>query len=401
MTHASDVSRRRWLAAFVVVLLAAAPNAWITIESPEAVGEPRLAQWWGLYGAFLAAFLANAIWVAPGDRRVVSVVLLALQTALALGANRLIPTVIGGVATGGALLVVVAAQLSRLPHAAALLWVLFQHAALLAIYLDAWPPSIAWSAGIAYTVFSLVMLSLERQAERERALRSDLARSLADLTATRRLLEAGARDAERVRIARELHDLLGHHLVALSLRLEAAHHADDRALRGAVEQARALTRLLLADLRAVVADLRDPPPIDLPAALRDLAGVDHPPRVSVSVEEGCETGGTTRAAALLRCAQEAVTNARKHARATRIVLSLSEDELTIADDGIGGPIREGFGIRGMRERAAALAGTVTIEHPGPGTIVRVRIPRAPDARPDPAMPGPPARELIGEAGGPA
>lgn len=363
-----------WNMAVAVVLLAAAPHAWATLTRIDAFDPLRLGAWWACYAVFVVAFLV-AIWHAiPREKTTLIAALLAAQTVSALGANWLIPTVIAGVATGGALLVVVASQLSRLPQRVALAWVLAQHAALLWVYLDAWPAPIALVAGIAFAVFSLAVMSMERMALRERALRLRLHHTLTQLTEAKQRLEERARDAERIRIARELHDLLGHHLVALSLQLQLAEREEPAQARASVARASSLTRLLLADLRAVVADMREPARVDLREGLTFLAEEAGPPKVEVRIHAPAVPTDQRTASALLRAAQELVTNARKHASAQCITIDLHDHELVVHDDGRGGHIVEGFGLLGLRERIEAIGGTVRIEHPARGTCVRVGFP---------------------------
>jgi signal transduction histidine kinase len=365
---------RGWHAAVAVVALAAAPNLWATVTRFDAFDLSRLAAWWALYAVFAVAFAACVWWAMPRRSSNAVAALLGVQTLAALGANWLIPTVIPGVATGGALLVVVASQLSGLPARVATPWVLAQHAALLGIYLSSWATSIAIVAGVAFLVFSFVVLTMERLLVRERAVRLRLAQTLAELTAARQSLEAQARDGERLRIARDLHDLLGHHLVALSLQLQLAERSDPEQARRTVERAASLTRLLLGDLRAVVADLRDAVPVDLVAELESLREQDGPPRVVVrTCDDRLMLDGNV-AETLLRAAQELVTNARKHARAEEIVVHLSDGELCVSDDGTGGPIREGTGLRGLRERLNLIRGALQVENAGRGTRMRVRFP---------------------------
>jgi signal transduction histidine kinase len=223
-------------------------------------------------------------------------------------------------------------------------------------------------------VFSFVVLALERLALRERMLRLQLGRTLSELTAARQHLESRARDSERLRIARDLHDVLGHHLVAMSLQLQLAERSEPEQARGIIAKASSLNRLLLGDLRAVVADMREESPADLTTALNSLQEREVMPRVSVRTSPGSRVPVGITAETLLRAAQELVTNARKHANAREIVVELREGELRVEDDGVGGPISAGTGLRGLQERLSAIGGTLIIEHPTPGTRVRVQFP---------------------------
>ncbi len=135
-------------------------------------------------------------------------------------------------------------------------------------------------------------------------------------------------------------------------------------------------------MRASVGTLRAEP-TRLVAALRDLTEVT----LTVDGEEHDLDQATVTA--LYRAAQEAVTNARRHGRAGRVAVSVrfgtTDTRLVVSDDGAGfdvGAPREGFGLLGLRERAALLGGTVTVDSaPGTGTRVLVTVPRAAILRP--------------------
>src|SRR6185312_12913370 len=158
-----------------------------------------------------------------------------------------------------------------------------------------------------------VSMVASQQAEQREAQR----RLNSELRATRALLAESSRIAERMRIARDLHDLIGHHLTALSLNLEVASHLTNEAAGAHVRKAQSTAKLLLADVREVVSELRQDDSIDLTQALRSLTDgvpglnvhVVMPPRFSVE--------DPRRAQVLLRCAQEIITNAARHAGARR------------------------------------------------------------------------------------
>jgi signal transduction histidine kinase len=197
--------------------------------------------------------------------------------------------------------------------------------------------------------------------------------------------------AERMRIAREIHDTLAQGYTGISLELEAATRrlqlagGDPRAgqISGNLDKARLLVRMSLADARRAVLDLRDPASdTDLGQALKAHAARvqgDVPIDVTVSGNVRRLPAGHERA--LLRIAGEATTNALRHARASRIAVALTfasdEVELRISDDGVGltGEATEGFGLIGMNERARELEGSVAIHsQPGEGTQIIARIP---------------------------
>ncbi|MER6957519.1 sensor histidine kinase [Streptomyces sp. NPDC000618] len=194
---------------------------------------------------------------------------------------------------------------------------------------------------------------------------------------------------ERNRLARDIHDSLGHHLTAMSVQLEMAsdfQNLDPDAARRALDEARRSVRLALGDVRQSVRALRDEATRPtLSAALAALARDDGAARPRVTVEvSGDEDGyGVAELTALYRAAQEAVTNARRHARASKVTvvvrLAGGAARLEVTDDGRGfapDAAAAGLGLLGMRERVHLVAGSVHVESsPGTGTRVTVAVPR--------------------------
>lgn len=232
----------------------------------------------------------------------------------------------------------------------------------------------------------------------ERALAEGLADQAAVAIANAQLLaraHEAARSEERTRLAREIHDTLAQGLTGIVVQLGAAQ----RALQAAPEESAAhmdlaqrMARESLAEARRSVWNLRAAALErgDLEDALRGLAA--RPVQgAAVQFEQGGTPWPLTPDAesALLRVAQEALANAAKHAQATRVTLRLdyapTEVSLMIQDDGVGfaeGVLTlpatpspwSGFGLLGMRERMAALGGTLQLANQG-GAQVRATIPR--------------------------
>lgn len=203
-----------------------------------------------------------------------------------------------------------------------------------------------------------------------------------------------AREAERRRIRRDLHDGLGPTLAGIALQLNVARtlvrHDPAKAetvLDGLVRQVKGG----MADVRRLVDDLR-PPVLDqlgLVAAIKEgaayLYGRTDGAGVTVMVEADGDLGGLPPATevAAFRIVMEAVTNASRHSRANRCIVHLAVDralEVLVEDDGCGlAPDHvRGTGLESMCERAGELGGTCTVEaRPGGGTVVRASLPIGP------------------------
>ncbi len=245
--------------------------------------------------------------------------------------------------------------------------------------------AVALLVGLGFRAFTRQAVAREALLEELVAARDELARS------ERRAGE----EAERARLARDIHDTVSQSLSSIQMLL----HAAERAPEG--ERAAELLRLARESAAAAQAETRSivraltPAPLQeegLAAALRRLAETEWRggPEVRLSVE-GDEGLDMSRRTALLRLAQGAVGNALKHARAGVIELRLRVDgeaaRLTVSDDGVGFDPRLApgashgaghFGLASMRERAAQLGGSLVVDStPGHGTRVDVVLPHRP------------------------
>ena len=226
-----------------------------------------------------------------------------------------------------------------------------------------------WAQAVSVAVslggFQLFALATSYLALRERASSEDLARANAELLATRSLLEENTRVSERVRIARDLHDTLGHHLTALSLQLEVASRLASGQAARHVEEAHAIAKLLLSDVREVVSQMRDSSHLDLADAVRALAGGAGTLAIHLDMPGSVDVEDAAQAHALVRCVQEIITNAARHAAAHNLWIRIERRPDGIAlharDDGRGaGEVTWGNGLKGMRERFEEHAGRVEV-----------------------------------------
>nr|WP_269091261.1 sensor histidine kinase [Actinopolymorpha cephalotaxi] len=245
----------------------------------------------------------------------------------------------------------------------------------------------------------VAVIALGDAVRNRRALRTELTRQAAAADEERLREAARQVEAERLRIAREVHDTLGHTMSVITLQSAVAEEAlaDGRSepARAALAAIHSAGGSAMAELRATLRTLRrdtgtrEPTPgIDrLPALLDGVrrSGLT----VDLSVTGDVDALPAVVGATVYRVVQEALTNVLRHALATRVTVTISlaagQLSLDVVDDGRGMPPnsqpgKEGQGLRGMTERVALLGGTVETGRAdsgsaGPGGFrVRVRLP---------------------------
>lgn len=265
---------------------------------------------------------------------------------------------------------------------AAVAWLLLAHIPLVPSFMarddfSFWEALFQSTFYVGFSAFVLVTAYVARQ---QAQARDEQRRLNAELRATRMLLAESARVNERTRISRELHDLLGHHLTALSLNLEVAGHMTEGRALEHVKQAHTLAKLLLTDVREVVSQLREGDAIDLGGALLLLTERVPALAIHMNIEEPLTLDDAERAHVLLRCTQEIITNAVRHAGARNLWIHCRRDGGQIVinahDDGQGADVViAGNGLRGMRERLRQHGGSMTIEsRAGGGFRLCLRLP---------------------------
>jgi len=213
-----------------------------------------------------------------------------------------------------------------------------------------------------------------------------------------------AREEERRRIRRDLHDGLGPVLAGIAMQLDAARRLtrrDQDAAGQLLQHLREQTQAAIADIRRLVYDLRPPALDDLGltgALAQHAASCSAPGGLQVSINTGPGLPALPAAAevAAYRIATEAVTNVTRHAGARTATVKLTAGDgvlqVEVTDDGRGvSPVhRAGVGLASMRERAEELGGSCTLlPRPGGGSILFARLPLAgPVPTPPPAEPLP-------------
>jgi signal transduction histidine kinase len=256
------------------------------------------------------------------------------------------------------------------------------------------PASVVFQAGAAFATSGVFVVVFSRLMRRERIARTNVERLVSELEAANARLREYATQAEdlattkeRNRVAREIHDSLGHFLTVVHVQLEAARtHLDSapQLSRECLSRARRLTEEGLADVRRSVALLRTSPMEARPLrqGVSELVGEFR----TSGVEGDLVVSGSPRPLAqavefaLYRATQEALTNVRRHARASRVAIELTYEaalvRLSIRDDGVGATETDGgFGLLGLRERVQLVGGAVEVRTgAGQGFAIEVRVP---------------------------
>lgn len=264
---------------------------------------------------------------------------------------------------------------------------------------------------IVLTIVMLLLLTiawivLQERVDRQRAehLYDEVERSHRQLAAYATQAVDLATATERNRIARDMHDSLGHYLTGLKIQLEKAAtfwERDAAQSRAALDTSRLLAHESLDAVRQSIGMLRDDGvPFSLVNALEQLIAAAQSPGLTIGLQiEGDEQAlPIVTRIALFRVAQEGLTNVQRHARAQVATVSLCMEPhqaaLAVADDGIGGVAmsKQGeqqgrYGLQGIRERLELLDGTLQVESaPGKGTRLCARVPHPENRTPDGVAP---------------
>ncbi len=230
-----------------------------------------------------------------------------------------------------------------------------------------------WTAGFVMITLLIggMVLSGSMYEQLQRRRQAELALSQDEV---RRL----ARNAERERIARDLHDLLGHTLSLVVLKSELAGKllpGDPAAARAQIGEVEQVARQALGEVREAVSGYRRGD-FEAELAATRLALLSAGVEVEASAESPPRRAEVDHALAL--SLREACTNVLRHSRAHHVTVELSVQDdalqLQVRDDGRGGAAAEGNGLGGIRERLAALGGTLVVDSPrGGGTRLGLRI----------------------------
>lgn len=234
-------------------------------QRPSGVTPAAWAWWLAAFVAFFVLFWFSM--AQSGRRRAWRYALLAGETLTVLTIMSLRPAL----GLEGALFVAIAFQLGRERNAAiSIPWITLQTASMFAILKGRFGFEHAFSLIAAYLPFQLLAFFTSSLLRSEEHAREQAARVNAELMATREMLADSSRAAERLRISRELHDVFGHRLAALSLNLDLARRVTAAERESYIGTAYDLTHSLLREVREVAAHLRQDNSLDVGRALRGL-----------------------------------------------------------------------------------------------------------------------------------
>jgi signal transduction histidine kinase len=370
-----------WLniAALATWLICAVPQIAL-IAQGQFTGWPAIV-WtaaYALYGAALTAFLGlGSIRRLLGYYAPPALIAILMVTAIAI----VMLPVVSGHSTNStpALLVIIAACLPYLtpshssgapahPHATLRtpwIWsllgaLMLTNLAILFAIDRSWTEALTF--GLTMGGFMLFAAASSFLVRSEATARAELASTNTQLLATRAMLVETSRVEERLRISRDLHDTLGHHLTALSLQLDVAARLSEGKACVHIQQAHAITRLLLGDVRDVVSRLRETNQLDVAQAIRSMTVAPADLVLHLDLPSSLVVEEASRAETLLRCVQEIVTNTTRHAQARNLWIRLEARPDGIAlharDDGQGtDAVSYGNGLTGMREVSNNTPGT--------------------------------------------
>jgi signal transduction histidine kinase len=221
---------------------------------------------------------------------------------------------------------------------------------------------------------------------------------------------------ERLRIARNIHDVLGHHLTALTINLQVASRKADllestelQAIKQHIDQSHSIAKLLLSDVREAISDIRENAAIDFSSAVNALIKDLPRPKVNIHIDENLVLTNVRIADCLLRSMQEALTNVIRHTQAHYFFITLAQSKATYyllmqdskvpyaygekstnettiyeaetsvtetrpIESDISSHIVAGNGLKGMQERVQELHGTINWQLSEQGFRIAIHIP---------------------------
>lgn len=375
VTHSlRDYGFERW-AGVLTWLMLAAISLWLAVVNLDFGWFST--QWLSALGLFVVYIVAfsfatrdQALPREPYSR----FVLMALQLCCAYGLFWLLPF--------GFLAILITMWCAQLPY-----FVTVRTAVLIAALVSVphavifqwhWQQSGAWLSAVLFWAFHLFAILMMASQLREVRAREREQAANRELRATQALLNEANKQQERTRIARNIHDLLGHHLTALSIQLQVAERKSDGEVKTLLQESQSIAKLLLADVREAVSDIRAASDMPLKSILQELV-YQHPEKqVELEVEPTLRLRDVEVADAVVRICQEGISNFMRHAKGNRLVITVRRELeqllLSLQDNGsVPASLPEGNGLKGMRDRVQALGGEFELSTTA-GVSVSIRLP---------------------------
>ena len=194
-----------------------------------------------------------------------------------------------------------------------------------------WQEQQAVLTGALFWTFNLFAMIMSNTAIKESKAREEADALNRQLLSTQQLMKQALTQDERLRIARNIHDVLGHHLTALTINLQVASRKADllestesQAIKQHVEQSHSIAKLLLSDVREAISDIRENAAIDFSLAVNALIKDLPMPMVNLHIDDDLMLTNVRIADCLLRSMQEALTNVIRHTQAHYFSISLTQ-----------------------------------------------------------------------------
>ena len=232
---------------------------------------------------------------------------------------------------------------------------------------------------IIYFMLQVFGFSAIETARREEKAKKELAAINQELLATRFMLKTSSQKQERLRISRDLHDVIGHQLTALSLNLEVAKHKVSKEFKPLLEDNLQLAKTLLTDVRQVVKEMRDEEQFELIASLESL--INQLPICQLKVISSPDINSLQLKQQLMFCLQEGVSNALRHGKANLFTFTSEKTDnslmIELSDNGSANKAKSatsfGSGLAGMKERLIDFKGEVELVTNENGCTLKIQV----------------------------
>ena len=232
---------------------------------------------------------------------------------------------------------------------------------------------------IIYFMLQIFGYSAIESALREVRAKEELSAINQELVATRFMLKESSQRKERLRISRDLHDVIGHQLTALALNLEVSRHKVPDEFKPLLAENLSHAKSLLSNVREVVKEMRTEEQFDLVEKLSAL--IEQLPGCQLNVESAPEINALSLKQQLMFCLQEGVSNAIRHGKATQFTLSAERKDkqlcILLTDNGVENAGKKldkqlGSGLIGMQERLADFQGKVELISAPAGCTLKIQ-----------------------------